>query len=242
MAYKWTDEQKLAQSKRMKGRTGGARPNSGSYKRGWYKEFYCGSSWELAYLIYCLEHNIEIKRCDEYFEYILNDDIYKYYPDFIINNNKYIEVKGKRWRPDKVQAKIDQFPLNKKLIIIEGYDGIKFYLNYVNKKYGTDFVKLYDTDIELKPTQRSKQINQYKEKALIKYKDDNLADEEKIKKYKNTSGQGLSQTEIETRKNIILNSGIDFTKWGWITKLSKLLNISHPQVRRFIKKYMSDDF
>ena len=41
---------------------GGYRQGSGRGKKGWYKGFFCDSSWELAYVIYCLDHNIDIKR------------------------------------------------------------------------------------------------------------------------------------------------------------------------------------
>lgn len=41
---------------------GGYNPGSGRGKKGWYKGFFCDSSWGLAYIIYCLDHNIDIKR------------------------------------------------------------------------------------------------------------------------------------------------------------------------------------
>jgi very-short-patch-repair endonuclease len=45
---------------------------------------------------------------------------------------------------------------------------------------------------------------------------------------------------IETRKKLILNSGIDFSKFGWINKLAKELNLSHTQCRRWMIKFMPD--
>ena len=37
--------------------------------KGWYKGFWCDSSWELAYVIYNLDHGIEFRRNTEKFEY-----------------------------------------------------------------------------------------------------------------------------------------------------------------------------
>ena len=45
---------------------------------------------------------------------------------------------------------------------------------------------------------------------------------------------------IETRKKLILNSGIDFSKFGWVNKISKILNISNTQCRRWMIKFMPD--
>ena len=45
---------------------------------------------------------------------------------------------------------------------------------------------------------------------------------------------------INRRINIILNSNIDFKKFGWVGKISKLLNISSTHVNRFMKKNMID--
>lgn len=46
--------------------------------------------------------------------------------------------------------------------------------------------------------------------------------------------------EVENRKHIILNSNIDFSKFGWISKVGRLLGVSHTSVIRFMKKHMSD--
>jgi very-short-patch-repair endonuclease len=50
----------------------------------------------------------------------------------------------------------------------------------------------------------------------------------------------IEDKKIKERKQIILNSGIDFTKFGWVDKVSKLLGISHSQVKRWMEKYMED--
>lgn len=50
----------------------------------------------------------------------------------------------------------------------------------------------------------------------------------------------LTQDEIEKRLELIKD--IDFNKWGWVKKTSDRLNITHTQVRRFIKKYYKGSF
>lgn len=45
---------------------------------------------------------------------------------------------------------------------------------------------------------------------------------------------------INKRINIILNSNINFKKFGWVGKVAKLLNISSMHVSRFMKKNMID--
>lgn len=133
-----TEEYKNKISNTLKGKTGGYRKRSGYGKSGWYKGYFCDSSWELAYVIYNLEHGIKFERNKEKFKYIFEGKEYNYLPDFIVDG-KYVEVKGywtKQW-----QAKLDQFP--RELSII-GKEEIKPYLEYVENKYGRDFIKLYE--------------------------------------------------------------------------------------------------
>ena len=42
------------------------------------------------------------------------------------------------------------------------------------------------------------------------------------------------------RKELILNSNIDFNSQGWLTKLSKYLNMSDNGIKKFMKLYMID--
>ena len=74
--------------------SGGDRINSGKSKCGYYKGIYCGSTYELAFLVYCLDNNIKIERNEDYFLYTHNGETHKYFPDFKINNKTYIEIKG----------------------------------------------------------------------------------------------------------------------------------------------------
>lgn len=125
-------------SSSLKGKTGGYRDKGGRGNQGWYKGFYCNSSWELAYLLYNLDKNINISRNKTGFSYFFEGKTLKYYPDFIIDG-KYYEIKG--YMDKKNKAKIDQFPLELKII---DSSKIKFYLDYSIRKYGEKFWDLYE--------------------------------------------------------------------------------------------------
>ncbi len=119
-------------------RGGGLRKMSGKGHRGWYKGYYCQSSWELAFVIYNIEHGILFNRNFTGFTYIYEGKEYKYYPDFIIDG-EYFEIKG--YKDKKCITKISQF--KQRLKVLEK-DDMKIYLDYVIEKYGSDFISLYE--------------------------------------------------------------------------------------------------
>lgn len=121
-------------------------------KYGTYKGIHCDSGWELAFVIYCLEHNIKVKRNTKSFPYTYKNKRHDYYPDFIVNN-KYIEVKN--YISERTQAKIDHFPKSETLVVLLG-DKISICLNYCTEKYGKDYIKMYDKD---KPSWMDKNKN-----------------------------------------------------------------------------------
>lgn len=122
-----------------KKKLGGYRKGSGRGKKGYYKGYWCDSSWELAWVIYNLDHNIYFKRNWKKFEYLFENEIHSYIPDFIINENEYIEIKG--FMTDKSKAKIEQFPHKIKIM---DKKTLKPIFEYVETKYGKDFIKLYE--------------------------------------------------------------------------------------------------
>ena len=122
-----------------KPKIGGYRKGSGRGKSGWYKGIYCDSSWELAFVIYHLDNNLNIQRCKEKRYYIFENKTHIYYPDFITDNG-IIEIKGfktKQWEAKELQ--------NPDIKII-GKNEIKFYIDYCKKIYGIDYIKLYDNE------------------------------------------------------------------------------------------------
>lgn len=113
--------------------------NRGNGKKGWYKGIFCDSAWELAFVVYNIDHNIPIQRCKQIFEYEMDGRHHTYHPDFITPEG-IIEIKGIWNNISRLKHKL--FPD----III--YDSIKMkpILDYVITTYGDDFwKKLYET-------------------------------------------------------------------------------------------------
>ena len=123
--------------KHLSERTGGYRKGSGRGKGGWYKGIYCDSTWELAFVIYCLDHNLNISRCKEPRKYVYNNETHLYYPDFVTDDG-IIEIKG--YSTDIWKAKAMQNPDIKVLY----KEDIQKYLNYVYDHYTKDLESLYE--------------------------------------------------------------------------------------------------
>ena len=121
------------------GKCGGLRHNSGRGKFGRYNGYWCQSSWELAWIIYNLDHGIKFERNKEGFEYEYNGETHKYYPDFILEDGSYVEIKGYYTR--QVEIKLNQFKHNIQII---DKDKIKVFLRYAIDKYGKNFISVYE--------------------------------------------------------------------------------------------------
>lgn len=137
---------KISSTMKKNPNAGGIRQGSGYGKGGWYKGYWCDSTWELAWIIYHIDNNIKFERNKEGFEYLYQDSVSKYYPDFIIDDI-YYEIKGRRCYDDldeKVKSKINQFS-NKLIILYE--DDIKKYLKYTISNYGKNFIELYENKL-----------------------------------------------------------------------------------------------
>lgn len=129
---------KLSKFAKERNDFGGYVEGSGRGKKGRYNGIWCDSSWELAYVIYNIDHNIKFDRNTNRFTYIFNDKKHKYIPDFI-EAGIYIEIKG--YITNQWKAKLDQFTEKIKVLY---EDDMRIYIDYVIDKYGRDYVKLYD--------------------------------------------------------------------------------------------------
>ena len=124
---------------------GGFRDGSAkNYKFGVYKGIHCDSSYELAFLVYCLDHSIPIIRNTERFMYHTSDNkLHKYTPDFKINDT-YIELKN--YMTDAVKLKQEALPKDLSYKLLFGKD-IQICIDYCTCKYGKNFWEiLYDPD------------------------------------------------------------------------------------------------
>jgi hypothetical protein len=121
--------------------TGGYRKGSGTGKHGWFKSYYCDSTYELAYVIYNLDHNIKFERNTKAYTYTDNNGIaHNYYPDFI-ENDTLIEIKG--YWTDLVQRKLDAVK-DRPIKLLMKKD-IQYMIDYVRQAYNcSDLATLYE--------------------------------------------------------------------------------------------------
>lgn len=126
-------------SNSMMGKYGGIRKGSGHGIKGSYKGIWCDSTYELAFVMYCIDHDIPIHRNTKPYLYKYNGATHRYYPDFIVNNNQIVEIKG--FMRDSDYVKVSVVP---DLIVILGEQNSK-YIEYALHTYGSDFYKFYDT-------------------------------------------------------------------------------------------------
>ncbi len=111
------------------------------------------------------------------------------------------------------------------------------------------FILYLDNYRERKVSERSRQSSR---DNIIKF-NESLTAEERSKRAKKASafakkkgGYGgenkLTEDVINKRLKIINNSDINLMKFGWVGKVSMLLNISHTQVKRFVDEHYTGDF
>lgn len=117
--------------------SGGYRKGSGVGKSGWYKGYWCDSSYELAWVIYNIEHNISFTRNKQKYEYYWDNKKKYYIPDFILNG-EIIEIKG--YLNKQTIVKLNLIP---NLKILFKKDLIHVF-EYVEGKYGKNFTYLYE--------------------------------------------------------------------------------------------------
>lgn len=242
LGHKQTEEtkKKISETGRKNKLMGGYRYGSGRGKKGTYKGYYCDSSWELAYVIYNLDHDIHFERNEQLFPYEYNGKQHKYKPDFI-EGNTYIEIKG--YFTKQVKAKEEAFPFKLKYI---DKNGIKPYMSYVVEKYGENYISLYEDKtydiskrkkrpkaIKPKPTPR---ICQYCGKPFLRFEKHEKLCFLRMSKRKEPFKETLSK-----RKDLILNSGVDMMKFGWVSKMEKVTGLSKHQIEDCVR-YFSLEF
>jgi hypothetical protein len=89
------EKQKISRTMQKNPNVGGLRHASGRGKKGWYKGYFCDSTYELVYIIYNLDNKIEFFPCKRIYSYIgLDNKIHRYYPDFELLDGSIVEIKG----------------------------------------------------------------------------------------------------------------------------------------------------
>lgn len=135
----------LISRKNKQAKLGGYKEHSGRGKSGWYQGIHCQSTYELAWVIYALDHQVKFKRCDKCFLYTCNNASHKYYPDFELADGTIVEIKG--YHQEIVNLK-------QQAVLDSGYNYLLLYkkdlqpcYDYIKQKYNIseeNLVTLYD--------------------------------------------------------------------------------------------------
>jgi hypothetical protein len=120
---------------------GGYRQGSGRSKSGYYNGIYCGSTYELCWLIHALDNDVKFTR----FEGMLTDGVTKYIPDFILDDRKtIIELKGYESQ-ESVNKKTQLAESLGYTVVVLRKGDLQNVFDYVTNKFGTkQFHTLYD--------------------------------------------------------------------------------------------------
>lgn len=105
------------------------------------------------------------------------------------------------------------------------------------------FIHYLDNITEKKVSEKSREAS--RQNALRNLSKLTKEDRSRIGKLGGKAGGGhnkLSEDQIQNRINIIDRSGIDLQKYGWNGKVSRLLGLSHTQVRRFMKEHYNKPY
>jgi hypothetical protein len=125
--------------------SGGVRAGSGRAIPGWYKGIYCGSTYELAWVIYNLDHAVPFIR----FPGEIRTATVCYVPDFLIGN-RIIEIKGYAGDPMRLELK-------RQAAVAAGYEHVTLFkkdlkecFEWVKEHYDKPLHLLYDNSSKYK--------------------------------------------------------------------------------------------
>lgn len=120
-----------------------------------YENIKFDSSYEIAFYIWHKDNGYDIQRCYDAFEYVVDGKTHRYFPDFKINDIFY-EIKGEHLITDdyehlidphkhcitaETEAKMQCIKQNK--IVLVKKDKIFYYIDYVKKTYGKNYIKQF---------------------------------------------------------------------------------------------------
>lgn len=130
-----------------------------SRKKYIYDNMAFDSSWEVAYWIYCVENGHTIRRCSTKISYEYNGETFFYEPDFEVDG-ELVEIKGLQFFKSKDalsemvnpydHSKDGKFEAKHQAMLrsnVKVLTDVSFALDYVNKKYTSDFLPLFSTKL-----------------------------------------------------------------------------------------------
>ena len=107
--------------------------------QGVYRGYRCDSLWELAFVVFNLDHGIEFHRCVKPYPYRWYRKTRWYYPDFVMGDGRLVEIKGIMCGRDR--RKLESMPEG---VTVIGPKEIVPYMAYCRSRYGDDLSRLYE--------------------------------------------------------------------------------------------------
>jgi hypothetical protein len=112
---------------------------SHSERRGWYRGYWCDSTYELVFVARALDHELPLERNLECFPYEYEAAVLHWTPDFLLADGTYIEIKG--YLSGQAEAKFDYF--YRPLRVLARSD-LQQMFDHVYNTYGRNVVALYE--------------------------------------------------------------------------------------------------
>jgi hypothetical protein len=130
--------EKLSKVARLRG-LGGYERGSGRGKKGWYRGYWCDSTYELVFVVWALDHEIPFERNVEFFPYEYQGQLLRWMPDFRLADGSYIEIKG--YLTAQSRAKFEYF--YRSLQVFTKVE-LRRMFEYVQQQYGKNVLVLYE--------------------------------------------------------------------------------------------------
>ena len=73
---------------------GGYERGSGRGKKDWYRGYWCDSNYELAFVVWPLDHEIPFERNTRVSYYEFGGKVMRWIPDFLLADGTFVEIKG----------------------------------------------------------------------------------------------------------------------------------------------------
>ncbi len=118
---------------------GGYERGSGRGKKGWFRGYWCDSTYELVFVAYALDHDIPFERNLEVFPYEYADKLMRWIPDFRLADGTYVEIKG--YLSAQALAKFEYF--YRPLLVLTQAE-LRDMFEYVWRTHGKNLVALYE--------------------------------------------------------------------------------------------------
>lgn len=178
------------------------------------------SAGEMSYLEMWFDDTCRQNRIYEKYDVVYDLPVFPYFIDFAFLNEKIaVELDGKCHFKNKERLDHD-FKKDQKLIS-EGWRVFRIRFDENNDDKFNELINFIGES----------KIKNYDEK-LYKYRE--------IKKASTNQKKGELSDYNKKLISITLESGIDFSKFGWVKKLSILINKKEQKVSIWMKKYMKD--